>query len=100
MGSNSLRPSTGQNCARCTAHLSTPVLISHAADSDGASADCFARCRGAPISAVDITYDGHWVLSTSDFYLTVAPTQFKVSTFKGAGFGGLGLASAFQGGRV
>ena len=30
------------------------------------------------MSGVDITYDGHWVLTTSDFYLTIAPTQFKV----------------------
>ena len=27
---------------------------------------------------MDITFDGHWVLTTSDFFLTVAPTQFKV----------------------
>ena len=32
------------------------------------------------MSGVDITYDGHWVLTTSDFFLTIAPTQFKVRT--------------------
>ena len=53
--------------------------VSHVANSNRVSADkAGCCCRGAPISAVDITYDGHWVLSTSDFYLTVAPTQFKV----------------------
>ena len=29
---------------------------------------------------MDITFDGHWVLTTSDFFLTVAPTQFKVGS--------------------
>lgn len=33
---------------------------------------------GAPITHLDITYDGHWILATTDHYLVVAPTQFRV----------------------
>ena len=30
------------------------------------------------MTAVDVTYDGHWILATSDYYLCVVPSQFKV----------------------
>lgn len=33
---------------------------------------------GAPITHLDITFDGHWVLATTDHYLVIAPTQFRV----------------------
>ena len=35
---------------------------------------------GAPVTALDITYDGHWVLATTDNFIVVAPTQFRVRT--------------------
>lgn len=34
---------------------------------------------GAPITSVDVTYDGKWVLATTDHYLMVVKTVFKVS---------------------
>lgn len=33
---------------------------------------------GAPITAVDVTYDGKWVLATTRNYLMVVKTTFKV----------------------
>jgi hypothetical protein len=33
---------------------------------------------GAPITAVDVTYDGKWVLATTDKYLMVVKTTYKV----------------------
>ena len=30
---------------------------------------------GAPISSIDVTYDGHYVLATTDRYLMVVPTK-------------------------
>lgn len=33
---------------------------------------------GAPISAVDVTYDGKWVLATTRNYLMVVKTTYKV----------------------
>ena len=33
---------------------------------------------GAPITAVDVTYDGKWVLATTNNYLMVVKTTFKV----------------------
>ena len=32
---------------------------------------------GAPITAVDVTYDGKWVLATTDKYLMIVKTTFK-----------------------
>lgn len=34
---------------------------------------------GAPITSVDVTYDGKWVLATTNKYLMVVKTVFKVS---------------------
>lgn len=31
---------------------------------------------GAPVTAIDITYDGKWVLATTDKYLMVVKTTF------------------------
>ena len=33
---------------------------------------------GAAVTHLDITYDGHWVLATTDHFLVIAPTQFRV----------------------
>ena len=33
---------------------------------------------GLPITAIDATYDGKWVLATTDKYLMVVATSFKV----------------------
>ena len=33
---------------------------------------------GAPITSVDVTYDGKWVLATTNKYLMVVKTVFKV----------------------
>ena len=33
---------------------------------------------GAPITAVDVTYDGKWVLATTNNYLMVVKTTYKV----------------------
>ena len=33
---------------------------------------------GAPISAVDVTYDGAWVLATTSRYLMVVKTTYRV----------------------
>jgi hypothetical protein len=33
---------------------------------------------GAPITAVDVTYDGKWVLATTRNYLMVVKTTYKV----------------------
>ena len=33
---------------------------------------------GAPITAVDVTFDGKWVLATTNKYLMVVKTVFKV----------------------
>lgn len=35
---------------------------------------------GAAVTNLDITYDGHWVLATTDHYLVIAPTQFRVGS--------------------
>lgn len=32
---------------------------------------------GKPITAVDVTYDGNWVLATTDDYLMVVKTSFE-----------------------
>ena len=34
---------------------------------------------GGPITAVDVTYDGKWVLATTKNYLMVVKTTYKVS---------------------
>ena len=36
---------------------------------------------GAPITAVDVTYDGKWVLATTDAYIMVVKTTYKVLTY-------------------
>ena len=36
---------------------------------------------GGPITAVDVTYDGKWVLATTKNYLMVVKTTYKVSSF-------------------
>lgn len=33
---------------------------------------------GAPITSVDVTFDGKWVLATTDKYLMVVKTTYKV----------------------
>jgi len=33
---------------------------------------------GAPITSVDVTFDGKWVLATTNNYLMVVKTTFKV----------------------
>ena len=33
---------------------------------------------GGPITAIDVTYDGKWVLATTKNYLMVVKTDFKV----------------------
>ena len=35
---------------------------------------------GGPITAVDVTYDGKWVLATTKNYLMVVKTTYKVQT--------------------
>lgn len=35
---------------------------------------------GAPISSVDVTYDGKWVVATTKSYIMVVNTTFQVST--------------------
>lgn len=37
---------------------------------------------GAPISAVDVTYDGKWVLATTRNYLMVVKTTYKVQNLR------------------
>jgi hypothetical protein len=32
---------------------------------------------GAPITSVDVTYDGKWVLATTDKYVMVVKTTFR-----------------------
>ena len=34
---------------------------------------------GAPITSVDVTYDGKWVLATTKSYLMVIKTSYRVS---------------------
>lgn len=34
---------------------------------------------GAPITSVDVTYDGKWVLATTNKYLMVVKTVFKAT---------------------
>ncbi|KAK9809527.1 hypothetical protein WJX73_008826 [Symbiochloris irregularis] len=41
---------------------------------------------GAPVTDLDITYDGHWVLATTDHYLVIAPTQFRTPSGRRNGF--------------
>ena len=36
---------------------------------------------GGPITAVDVTYDGKWVLATTKNYLMVVKTTFKVAYY-------------------
>ena len=36
---------------------------------------------GAPITSVDVTYDGKWILATTKSYLMVVKTIYKVSAF-------------------
>ncbi len=36
---------------------------------------------GAPISAVDVTFDGKWVLATTATYLMVVLTVYKARTW-------------------
>lgn len=36
---------------------------------------------GGPITAVDVTYDGKWVLATTKNYLMVVKTTYKVLNF-------------------
>ena len=36
---------------------------------------------GGPITAVDVTYDGKWVLATTKNYLMVVKTTYKVLKF-------------------
>lgn len=36
---------------------------------------------GAPITSADVTYDGKWVLATTNKYLMVVKTVFKVSLY-------------------
>ncbi len=38
---------------------------------------------GAPITAVDVTYDGKWVLATTRNYLMVVKTTYKVRSLPG-----------------
>lgn len=38
---------------------------------------------GAPITSVDVTYDGKWVLATTNKYLMVVKTVFKVGLIFG-----------------
>lgn len=33
---------------------------------------------GKPITAVDVTYDGNWILATTDDYLMVVKTSYEV----------------------
>jgi len=41
---------------------------------------------GAPITAIDITYDGKWVLATTDKYLMVVKTTFTTDKVWSGGF--------------
>ncbi len=36
---------------------------------------------GAPITSVDVTYDGKWILATTKSYLMVVKTIYKVCPF-------------------
>lgn len=37
---------------------------------------------GGPITAVDVTYDGKWILATTKNYLMVVKTTYKVCTYQ------------------
>lgn len=41
---------------------------------------------GAPITSVDVTYDGKWIVATTDYYLLVVNTIFKRNNVETNGF--------------
>eukprot|EP00898_Chlorokybus_atmophyticus_P000974 jgi/Chlat1/1878/Chrsp143S02201 len=77
---------TGDGCIAVGSDDGKIRLYGHQEFNDKTSAKTTFPGLGSPITAIDVTYNGHWVLATTDLYLLLIDTTYKDKTCIKTGF--------------